>query len=193
MPIHVIGADEVGTGAWAGPIAVCAFAAPNERWYHEGLRDSKQIKNPNTRRRIAHELMREYPEAFEIVLAYPDVIDALGLKTAWAYAMEMAVYQLIVRVGEPAWTIVDGNQLPFEGVRCESKADGKYPCVMAASVIAKNHRDTLMYGYAHSYPKYGFKSHVGYGTPNHHEALRRFGLTPIHRRSTNPMCKMVIA
>jgi ribonuclease HII len=90
----------------------------------------------------------------------------------------------------PVKVFVDGNYLP-KGITCEAEAvvkgDGKYACIAAASILAKNTRDDLMRSMAAQYPDYGFDRHFGYATPEHMEALRKFGPCEIHRRSFAPV------
>lgn len=191
MADHVIGVDECGYGSWAGPMNVCAFAAPSESWFIENLNDSKKV-GATMKKKLAHKLMREFPFSFEIVTAESWEIDAVGMSRAWVYAMEMAIYKLVARVGAPRRIIVDGVRAPIPGVHCEAKADGTYPCVMAASIIGKVDHDTQMLHHAAAYPGYGFDQNVGYGSAAHREALNRHGLTPIHRRSYSPMNQMVM-
>lgn len=191
MSGYVLGVDECGFGSWAGPMMVTAFAAPSESWAIEGLNDSKQLSR-KARALIAHKLMRDYPTSFEIAVAESWEIDAVGMSAAWVYAMEIAIYTLVKRLGPPSRIIVDGNRAPIPGVHCEPRADGKYPCVMAASIIGKVDHDNQMLHYGAMYPAYRFQQHVGYGTPHHRAMLQANGLTPIHRRSFSPMSQMVM-
>lgn len=186
----IIGVDEVGTGSWAGPFVVCAFAAPNESWALEGLNDSKKLTR-NGRGPLATALMRDFPRSFVLITAPVADIDAHGLEKTWRRAVELAVDRLIAQVGVPWRVIIDGNKQPVSGAECYPKADGKFPCVMAASVIAKVHRDTHMMEEAVKYPQYGFDKHAGYGTAQHRAALVAHGLSPIHRRSYSPMSELI--
>jgi ribonuclease HII len=168
---------------------VCAFAAPDMKWMFEGLNDSKKISKKKIPV-IAKELMRQYASSFELVTVSAGELDAMGIEKAWRLAMEYATYQLIERVGVPYRVIIDGNKQPVVGAECYPQADGKYPCVMAASIIAKAYRDDLMKQAAALYPHYAFETNAGYGggeTSHHRKALYTHGLTPLHRRSYSPM------
>lgn len=180
----------MGLGAWAGPLVVGAFLVPDEHWTFEGLNDSKQVSKTN-RELLAKELMRQFPTAFELVVAPVSDIDRYGVGKTHQRAMELALERLVARVGAPDRVIVDGNKYVIAGADHFPKADEHYPCVMAASILAKVHRDGLMAEEALRFPAYGFEAHVGYGTHRHLEALKAHGLCELHRRSYKPMCTMV--
>lgn len=182
----LIGVDEVGLGAWAGPLVVCAFAAPDEAWRVPGLNDSKKLSK-KAREAIAKPLMRDMVNRFVLVSIDAVDIDDMGIGKALPLAMERAILRLIARVGVPDRVIVDGEDKGFAGAEYYPKADGTYPCVMAASVVAKVYRDDRMADLATDYPLYDFEGHVGYGTPRHLAAMQAHGLTPYHRRSYAPM------
>lgn len=186
----IIGVDEVGLGSWAGPLVVCAFAAPSEEWILEKLDDSKKVSKSN-RSTLAKALMRDFPQSYVLITGGVSDIDTHGIEKTWRRAMELAVERLIAQVGVPWRVIIDGNKQPVMGAECYPKADGKFPCVMAASVIAKVHRDTHMMEEAVKYPQYGFDRHAGYGTAQHRSALMAHGLSPIHRRSYEPMSSLL--
>lgn len=184
----LIGVDEVGMGPWAGPMVVCAFAAPDERWAMEGLGDSKEL----TDRQLAvmsKALMRTYPNSFELVWSSVEDIDQYGLGRMHLQAMEKAILQLIARVGVPDRVIVDGIKQPTLGAECYKGADANYPAVSAASIIAKVARDEYMVRQSVNYPEYGFDRHVGYGTDAHKTAIYTHGICPLHRRSVKPIKK----
>lgn len=182
----IIGVDEVGMGCWAGPVVVCAFAAPNESWDMDFLNDSKKLSKKQ-RPIIAKRLMQEMSGLYEIVWGHVADIDQYGIGPTHKKAMELAIDRLIARVGVPHRVIVDGVKQPVLGAECYPKADGKFPCVMAASVIAKVTRDDFMLQRAAEFPQYGFDRHVGYGTDVHFQALQQHGLCELHRRSYKPM------
>lgn len=184
----VVGIDEVGLGPWAGPLVVCAFAAPSESWVIEGLNDSKKLSD-RQRVDLSKTLLRTMPTAFELVWVPVEEIDSRGIGRVHMEAMERAAEKLIERVGVPWRVIVDGDRQPFAGAECYPKADGTYPSVMAASIVAKVARDEYMVRQSISYPEYGFDRHVGYGTAYHRAAIQRFGLCPLHRRSYKPIKK----
>lgn len=188
----IIGVDEVGLGAWAGPLTVCAFAAPGEQWALEGLNDSKALSRM-ARTRIAKKLQQEHAQCFEVVNVSSAEIDRSGIGRVLPRAMEQAIYQLIARVGLPDRVIIDGESKGFHGAEYVPKADALFPCVMAASILAKVQRDAFMEYKAVIYPEYGFEAHAGYGTKRHRNAIALHGICPLHRRSYRPMCDLVCA
>lgn len=190
MPGIVVGVDEVGLGPWAGPLLVCAFAAPDENWFLEGLDDSKKLSEKELVT-LSKALMRLHPNAFELVWGPVEDIDSDGLRPTHLRAMELAIYRLIERVGVPDRVIVDGVLQPVQGAECYPEADANFPAVSAASIIAKVTRDEYMVRQSLAYPEYGFEKHVGYGTKRHREALHEYGITPIHRRSCKPIKKLL--
>ena len=128
---------------------------------------------------------------WHIAYTLPEQIDQINILQATLAAMKTAfdtVYaQLPQDSGESLTVIVDGNQLPdihgrFQLV-AEPKADGRYPCVMAASILAKTERDHRMLEYHNEYPQYRYDLHKGYGTALHCSLIRQYGPSPIQRRS----------
>jgi len=115
-------------------------------------------------------------------------------------AMSLAVQSLCEQLdGEPHQVLIDGNMTPH-GRRPEWRwparaivgGDGIEPCISAASIIAKEHRDRLMRAYAEIHPHYGWERNAGYGTPEHLEALRCHGPSPLHRRSFAPVAQLAL-
>jgi ribonuclease HII len=182
----VAGVDEVGRGAWAGPVIVCAAVA-GRRPSPEGLTDSKML---TPRRRTAMvAALEEWLDGYAIGAASPEEIDDAGMTEALRRAAVRALEGLPVR---PDAVILDGAH-NFLGdrvaaasgrpwpVRTEIKADLRCVSVAAASVLAKVHRDTLMAELGHE--EYDFASNAGYPSPVHQQALKRLGPTPHHRLS----------
>lgn len=186
----IIGVDEVGLGAWAGPLVVCAFAAPDESWTIPGLADSKKFQTEAqvlARSHISSKLLREFPNNYAMVEVEAQYIDLHGLTEVLSKALNRAVESLIKRLGLPDRVVIDGEDKGVPGAEFIPKADGTFPCVSAASILAKVHRDNYMTGMAGEYPQYGFVSHAGYGTPQHRKAIDAYGLCPLHRKSFQPM------
>lgn len=175
----LIGADEVGTGALAGPAYVCAVAAPVD-WVVQGLNDSKQLA-PSQREEVYARLY-EARVPMSLALVTAATIDQLGLRKSIVLAFRYVVEDLL-RSHPGADVVIDGDMLVSPGWRSLPKADAHFPAVMAASVVAKVNRDHAMQALHNDYPLYGFDRHVGYGTPSHRAALRRHGPCPQHRRS----------
>ncbi|GAA4628349.1 ribonuclease HII [Actinoallomurus vinaceus] len=177
---RVAGVDEVGRGAWAGPVVVCA-AVTDLGTPPAGLTDSKML-TARRRERIAGEL-RGWVSAYAFGAASPEEIDEVGMTEALRRAAVRALEALPDR---PDAIILDGKHDYLGGgrtwpVRTEIKADLRSVTVAAASVLAKVYRDTLMAELG--YEEYGFAANAGYPSPVHQEALRRLGPTPHHRLS----------
>jgi len=179
----VIGADEVGYGAWAGPITVGAFVAPIW-WEPDWIRDSKAL-SPN--KRLAAEKRLPPFVGYSVAHVSAGEIDILGFKAALGKAFRKAL--TIMPPGLPV--VVDGDAMPyvpeFKAKYLLRKADSKIPVVGAASIVAKNERDRLMALYGRTFPEYGFENHVGYGTEEHANALDKVGICYLHRRSVAPI------
>ncbi|MFF4171724.1 ribonuclease HII [Streptomyces sp. NPDC001744] len=177
----VAGIDEVGRGAWAGPVTVCA-AVTGLRRPPAGLTDSKLI-TPKRRTALAAELER-WVTAYALGDASPQEIDDLGMTAALRLAAVRALEALPVR---PGAVILDGKHdylgSPWQ-VRTVIKGDQSCVSVAAASVLAKVRRDDLMAGLeAGEYAPYAFGANAGYPSPVHRAALEELGPTPYHRLS----------
>lgn len=182
---NIIGIDEVGRGAWAGPLVVGAvmLSVPIA-----GLTDSKKL-DKKRRTFLAKEITAS---ALFVSLGWVSAreVDELGLTKATVLACERA----IEKAPKATEIIIDGliNYLPHM-TECSVlvKADLHIPAVSAASIVAKVARDTYMTKQAMLYPEYGFDTHVGYGTKKHLSALETFGVTPLHRRSYKPLMSYI--
>lgn len=179
-PRIVAGLDEVGRGAWAGPLMVAA-AVTDLSEPPEGLADSK-VLTAARREAVAAAL-----DAWAVGIGYgqasPEEIDELGMTEALRLASVRALEALPCR---PDVVIVDGKH-DFLGapwaVRCQVKADAVSVSVAAASVAAKVRRDALMAELGAGYPDYAFADNAGYPAPAHRAALENLGPTPYHRMS----------
>lgn len=182
----MIGIDEVGRGAWAGPLLV--VAARQISILPDGLKDSKILTKK--RREI---LAPKISLACEIGEGWvlPSEIDALGLAGAMELAVNRALASITARPNEEI--IMDGliNYCPnqYVNVSCFAAADNAFPIVSAASIYAKVRRDTHMVTLTEPYKKYAFDKHVGYGTKLHMEKLKAYGVSDIHRLSFEPVKK----
>ena len=178
----VVGIDEVGRGAWAGPVTVAAVVPAPE--HLRGVRDSKQISRQN-RPGVAADV-REWAVAIGIGHASHEECDALGMTAALRTAAFRALGELSAQGYEPDRVILDGNHdyLGLGGrVTTVVKGDTSVLAVAAASCVAKVTRDEMMAAEAHQYPPYDFESNVGYPAPRHKVALAGYGPSAIHRRS----------
>lgn len=174
----VVGVDEVGRGALAGPLTIGAVVLPAEPivW---GINDSKQL-SPKRRSELAADIVCR-AEAIGIAHVAPEAIDAVGMAAALRVGMAQAIEDTGV---DPDCVLIDGNPVhahPKE--RTLVKGDARIASIAAASIVAKVTRDDLMVGYSGEYPEYHLDECKGYGSPSHIEAIRMHGLTPLHRVS----------
>ncbi|WP_285728873.1 ribonuclease HII [Nocardiopsis sp. ATB16-24] len=176
----VAGVDEVGRGAWAGPLLVCA-AVSGEGEPPAGLTDSKRL-TPVRRRELA-ERLRPWVADHAFGWSSPQEIDEVGMTEALRRASRRALEALTPR---PDAVILDGGH-DFIGrpwrVRTQVKGDLTCVSVASAAVLAKVHRDSFMAELAAEHPGYGFERAAGYPSPTHRAALAEHGPTPHHRMS----------
>ncbi len=178
----VVGVDEVGRGAWAGPVTVAAVVPAPE--HLKGVRDSKVLTRDE--REVASSAVRGWAVAIGVGHASHEECDALGMTAALRAAGRRALAQLAEQGYEPDRVILDGNHDYLGlGARCTRviRGDASVLAVAAASCVAKVTRDALMREEAEHYPPYDFESNVGYPAPIHKAALRGYGPSAIHRRS----------
>jgi len=183
----IIGVDEVGRGCWAGPLVAGAVCLRDPI---DGLMDSKKL-SVNKRSLLAG-LIKERAHSYALGWVSPEEVDQLGVSRAVQLAMQRAIDQLDLANCN---LVIDGNinflaHLP--NTKAIIKADDTVSAVSAASILAKVARDEYMYKMASEYPEYAFERHVGYGTKAHLEALKAFGITPIHRKSYKPVSKLLV-
>jgi ribonuclease HII len=186
----VLGIDEAGRGALAGPLVVSACALRHDA-IPEGIDDSKQL-GPARRSELAA-IIRDSAVTWGIGEVDAAEIDRSGiipaLRVAARRAATNALENLRSHSARRIHFLIDGPIPLIEGeaVTAVIKGDSLSASIAAASILAKVHRDTLMEKLSERYPQYEFERHKGYGTPAHLEALRRYGPSPIHRRSFGPV------
>lgn len=177
----IVGLDEVGRGPLAGPLAVGAVVLPGTPCI-EGLNDSKQVK-PALREHIAAHI-KEIAVAWTVQYVEPGDIDACGMTASLVWAFRRAVADIEAQGVHPDVVLLDGNPLHMDAREVNVvKGDGRCASIAAASIVAKVERDALMCRYAEEYPEYGLDSCKGYASAAHIEAIKRYGLSPIHRVS----------
>lgn len=187
----VVGIDEAGRGPLAGPVAVAAlaFLTPAARMLMKAslTKDSKQLSEKA--REAWYEKLVEAKRAGAIAYAVSFVsavrIDRVGIVRAIAAAMASSLRRLPVSPLQ-AQVLLDGAlSAPacYKYQKTIIRGDETIPAIALASIVAKVSRDRLMYRYAKKYPLYGFDEHKGYGTAKHYAALKKYGLSPLHRKS----------
>ena len=182
-PALLAGVDEAGRGPLAGPVFAAAVILDDARPI-AGLADSK-VLTARARQRLHDEICAN-ALCVEIASASPQEIDDLNILQATLLAMRRAVQSLRL---SPGRVLVDGNRLPVLPMPAQAivKGDASVPAISAASIVAKVRRDAWCLQMHEQFPQYGFATHKGYPTPEHLEALRRHGPSPVHRRSFAPV------
>lgn len=172
------GIDEAGRGCLAGPVVAAAVIFPPD-YNDPELNDSKKLSEKQ-RDRIC-ERIKSYASAWAIGVVDNVSIDEINILQATYLAMHKAVRELSQ---QPNILLVDGNRFkPFPGIQhhCFIKGDATFQAIAAASILAKTHRDSLMQEMHLLFPFYGWDHNKGYPTKYHRQAIREFGVTPLHR------------
>ena len=175
----VCGCDEAGRGPLCGPVVAAAVILP-KNIVIEGLDDSKKLTEK--KREKLFELIKEKAIAYAVAEATPEEIDEINILNASMLAMRRAVDMLSVKAD---FALIDGNcsrgfDIPTETV---VKGDSKCFSIAAASVLAKVTRDRGCVELDRLYPMYNIAKHKGYPTKEHMDAVRKYGPSPIHRKS----------
>ncbi len=178
---YIAGVDEVGRGPLAGPVVCAAVIMPlNDEDIIVGVDDSKKL-SAKKREQLAEEIKRK-AIAYTMVEVSEKEIDKINILEATKLGMKRAIETLAV---SPDRVLTDGNMtlnITFPQ-RSVIHGDALSYSIGAASIIAKVYRDKLMDEYAKEYPQYAFESNKGYGTAAHIQAIKEYGLCPIHRRT----------
>ena len=178
----VCGTDEAGRGPLAGPVVAAAVILPPD-FPIQILNDSKKMSE---KERIKVEaIIKEKATAWAICAISHKIIDKINILNASLLGMKKSYEKLRDKGYKVTILLCDGNKTPDVDCPVEAivKGDGKIPEIMAASILAKNHRDRLMDEADKKWPQYGFSHHKGYPTKEHYEALKNYGPCPIHRLS----------
>lgn len=183
--INIAGIDEAGRGPLCGPVVAAAVILPKDKKI-EGVNDSKKLTEKK-REKLYDSIMNE-AVAVGVGISDVDVIEEVNILNATKIAMKKAIENLKVK---PDYCLIDGNQMLDISINAETvvSGDAKSESIAAASIIAKVTRDRMLINYDKLYPEYGFAKHKGYGTKVHIEAIKKYGLTPIHRPS---FCKKFV-
>ena len=177
---NICGIDEAGRGPLAGPVVVAGVIMPKDSMI-EGVNDSKKVSEK--KREKLYDLILDEAISYSVAIIGQDVIDDINILQATKQGVTQAVEGLDVK---PDLIVIDAlNHINTKGIPYNSiiKGDAKCYNIAAASIIAKVTRDRIMREWDSIYPQYGFIQHKGYGTAKHIEAIKQYGLCPIHRRS----------
>ena len=182
---YICGIDEAGRGPLCGPVVAAAVILPKDK-YIEGVNDSKKL-SPKKREKLYDDIKKE-AISVGIGIVDVDIIEEINILNATKLAMIKAIKDLKIK---PDYLLIDGNQLIDIDIEKQTvvSGDAKSESIAAASIIAKVTRDRMLINFDKLYPEYGFAKHKGYGTKIHIEAIKKYGLTPIHRKS---FCKKFV-
>lgn len=194
----MVGIDEAGRGPLAGPVSVAAVAFPEALYKRRerllgGIRDSKKLTEHGRERWYAFLLTEAKKGSIKITssMVSHSVIDRRGISKATALGVNRSLSKLGINP-TTARVLLDGSlaaPLEWENQETIIRGDDRVAIIAAASIIAKVRRDRRITRLSKKYPEYGLAVHKGYGTPLHYRALKKYGLSPIHRRS---FCKKLL-
>ena len=176
----ICGIDEAGRGPLAGPVVVAAVIMPKDSMI-EGVNDSKKVSEK--KREILYEQIINEAIAYSVGIIDQKEIDEINILNATKKGLTTAIKELKVkpqRILVDALTGIDTLGIPYTSI---IKGDAKAYSIAAASIIAKVTRDKIMREWDEIYPEYGFEKHKGYGTKMHIDAIKEYGLCPLHRLS----------
>ena len=177
---YICGIDEAGRGPLAGPVVVGAVILPKNSFI-EGVNDSKKVSEK--KREILYEKITEEAIAWSVGIIDQKMIDEVNILNATKLGVTEALTKLKKK---PELILVDALQnMDTLGINYKSiiKGDAKCYCIAAASIIAKVTRDRIMRQWDEVFPEYGFAKHKGYGTKTHIEAIKQYGICPLHRKT----------
>ena len=177
---YLCGIDEAGRGPLAGPVVVASVIMPKDSFI-EGVNDSKKVSEK--KRELLYDKITEEAISYSVGIVNQNEIDEINILNATKKGLTESIKGLEVK---PERIVVDAlNNIDTCGIPYMSivKGDAKCYSIAAASIIAKVTRDRIMREWDEVYPEYGFIKHKGYGTAAHIQAIKEFGLCPLHRRS----------
>ncbi len=175
----ICGCDEAGRGPLAGPVVAAACVLPTGL-YIEGLNDSKKLSEK--KREALFDVIKAESLAYSIASASVEEIEEINILNASMLAMKRAIEGLSIKAD---FALIDGNIVRGFDIPAVPiiKGDATSPSIAAASILAKVTRDRMLCEYDRLYPEYGFAKHKGYGTKLHTDAIKKYGILPVHRRS----------
>mgnify|MGYP000403237554 FL=1 len=174
------GIDEAGRGPLAGPVVVACVIMPKDSMI-EGVNDSKKVSEK--KREKLYEEITKTAISYEVGIIDQKEIDNINILNATKLGLTTSIKGLKVKpefILVDALTNIDTCKIPYRSI---VKGDAKCYCIACASIIAKVTRDRIMRQWAEVYPQYGFEKHKGYGTAMHIQAIKEYGLCPLHRHS----------
>ena len=177
---NICGIDEAGRGPLAGPVVVAGVIMPRDSMI-EGVNDSKKVSEK--KREKLYDLIIQEAISYSVAIIGHDIIDEINILNATKKGVTQVVDELEIKpdlIEIDALEHINTRGIPYESI---IKGDAKCYNIAAASIIAKVTRDRIMRQWDEIYPQYGFIAHKGYGTAKHIEAIKQYGLCPIHRRS----------
>ena len=184
----IVGVDEAGRGPLCGPVVAACCILPRD-YKNEHINDSKKLSEK--KREIAYKEIIENALDYGIGIVDAKRIDEINIYEATKEAMHIAISKLKISYD---LILTDAMKLQNEKVEVIPliKGDAKCECIAAASIIAKVTRDHILEEYDKKYPQYGFKSHKGYGTKKHIEAIKHYGIIKdFHRESYEPIKSLI--
>lgn len=177
---YICGIDEAGRGPLAGPVVVASVIMPRDSMI-EGVNDSKKVSEK--KREEIYQKIVEEAISYGVGIIDQDKIDEINILNATKLGLTTSIKELKVKpniILVDALRGIDTLGIPYESI---IKGDAKTYSIAAASIIAKVTRDRIMRQWDEIYPMYGFEKHKGYGTAAHIQAIKEYGLCPIHRKS----------
>ena len=178
-PEYICGVDEAGRGPLCGPVSVAAVIMP-KGLIIDGVNDSKKLSEK--KREELFDIIIKNAISYSIVFEDEKTIDEINILNATLRGMNKAINNLNPKA---QFALIDGNK--STGIETPNKTivkgDSRSHSIACASILAKVARDRLLIKYDEMYPQYGFKNHKGYGTKAHYEAIEKYGILPIHRKT----------
>ena len=185
---YIGGVDEVGRGPLIGPVVTACVVLPKD-FVLAGLNDSKQLSEK--KRNEYYKYIKEHALACEVGIIGPEKIDEVNIYEATKLSMKQAIDKVNKKL-KLEHVLIDAMPLELDiPTTSIIKGDAKSISIAAASVIAKVTRDEMMYELDEKYPQYGFKSHKGYPTKKHVEAINKYGLIEGYRKTYGPVKKLI--
>ncbi len=182
---YVCGIDEAGRGPLAGPVVVASVIMPKDSMI-EGINDSKKVSE--SKREKLYDIILNEAISYGVGIISQQEIDDINILQATKKGLTEAIKGMKIRpdvILVDALTGIDTLGIPYKSI---IKGDAKSYSIAAASIIAKVTRDRIMREWDKVYPEYGFAGHKGYGTAKHIEAIKKYGVTPLHRQT---FCKNI--